>query len=153
MNFEEIERNTTEHILKHYSQEHLNIDYTCFWCYPPPAFDNLKSSFQTFWNWFHYEHEAETYSAYTIITFNLFELLSNTPISEHRNTRLQEVICKLLTSIRYKTRPLSPDILYFYVQGVAFETNCFQQQVNQSISLKVYIKILDQSLLRIQKDR
>ena len=99
MNFEEIERNLAEHIIKHFTNGPLNVDYTCHWCYPPPAFETLKSSFQKFWKWFHRSHEAESYSARTVVTFNLFEYLHNTPISEHRNTRLQEVIVKLLTSI------------------------------------------------------
>jgi hypothetical protein len=153
MNFEEIERNTAKHIIKYFTNVPLNTDYTCLWCYPPPAFDTLKLSFQNFWKWFQLAQGAETYSAKTIVTFNLFEHLNNTPISEHRNTRLQEVIVKLLTSIRYKNLPLSSDILYFFIQGVAFETNCFQQSVNYTIALKVYGEILDQNLLQLQKDR
>src|SRR5215216_1310656 len=115
MNFEEVERNTTKHIIKHLANVPLNVDYTCPWCYPPPAFDTLKLSFQNFWKWFHLAHGAETYSTRTIVTFNLFEHLNNTPVSEHRDTRLQEVIVKLLTSIRYKNLPPSSNILYFCI--------------------------------------
>ena len=42
MNFEEVERNTTEHIIRHYSNADLNVDYTCSWCYPPLHLITLK---------------------------------------------------------------------------------------------------------------
>lgn len=153
MNFEEVERNTTKHIIRHLANVPLNVDYTCPWCYPPPASDTLKISFKNFWKWFHLTYGAETYSARTIVTFNLFEHLNSTPVSEHRDTRLQEVIVKLLTSIRYKNSPPSSNILYFCIQGVAFKTNCFQQSVNYSTVLKVYSEILDQNLLQLQSDK
>ena len=35
MNFEELERTTSEHIVRHYLDEPLNQDYTYHWCYPP----------------------------------------------------------------------------------------------------------------------
>ena len=44
MNFEEVERNTTEHIIRHYSNTPLNVDYTCSWYYPPPTLNNLEDS-------------------------------------------------------------------------------------------------------------
>src|SRR5215208_8481895 len=151
MNFETIERNTVGHIVRHYSNSSLNEDYTCNWCYPPLPFNTLSNNFQNFWNWFHYEYQAETYTARSVVAFNLFEQLSNTPVSEHRNNRLTRIIYQLLSSLRYRTIPFSSDVIYLYVQGVSFETNCFQQPVDQSISLKVYIKILNQDLIQIQR--
>jgi len=103
MNFEEVERNTTEHIIRHYSNADLNVDYTCSWCYPPPTPNNLEDSFIYFWAWFAYEHQADTYSARTTTSFNLFKNLYHTPESEHRDTRLQSTIVAILSSIRYKT--------------------------------------------------
>ena len=115
MNFEAIERNTVEHIVRHYSNSPLNEDYTCNWCYPPPPFDTLSTRFQNFWNWFHYEYRAETYTERSVVAFNLFEQLSNTPVSEHRNSRLTKIIYQLLSSLRYRTIPFSSDVIYLYV--------------------------------------
>ena len=78
MNFEEVERNTTEHIIRHYSNADLNVDYTCSWCYPPPTPNNLEDSFIYFGAWFAYEHQADTYSARTTTSFNLFKNLYHT---------------------------------------------------------------------------
>ena len=143
MNFEEVERNTTEHIIRHYSNTPLNVDYTCFWCYPPPALNNLTDSFIYFWAWFGYEHQADTYTARTTTSFNLFKILYHTPESEYQDERLKSVIISILSSIRYLSTPLSFDILFLYIQGIAFNTNCFEQQVTLSISQGVYIEILD----------
>jgi hypothetical protein len=126
MNFEEVERNTTEHIIRHYSNTPLNVDYTCFWCYPPPALNNLEDSFIYFWVWFNFEHQADTYSARTTIAFNLFKNLYHTPETEYRDERLKNIIVSILSSIRYRSTPLSFDILFLYIQGIAFNTNCFE---------------------------
>jgi hypothetical protein len=101
MNFEELERTTSEHIVRYYLDEPLNRDYTCNWCYPPPPFETLPNSFKNFWNWFRREYQADTFTSRTIVAFNLFEQLSNTPESEHRNSRLIRDIYQLLSSIRY----------------------------------------------------
>ena len=153
MNFEEVERNTTEHIIRHYSNTSLNVDYTCFWCYPPPSNNNLTDSFIYFWVWFNLENQADTYSARTTVAFNLFKNLYDTPESEYRNERLKSIIVSILSSIRYRVTPFSFEVLYFYIQGVAFYTNCFERKVTHSISRAVYTEILDQDLLQIQRDR
>lgn len=125
MNFEELERITSEHIVQHYLDEPLNQDYTCNWCYPPPPFETHSNSFQNFWIWLRLEYKAKTYTARTIVAFNLFERLSGTPESEHRDSRLIRIIYQLLSGIRYRVRPFSSDVLYFYIQGISFRTNCF----------------------------
>ena len=126
MNFEEVEWNTTEHIIRHHSNFPLNVDYTCFWYYPPPPLNNLEDSFIYFWVWFAHEHQADTYSAKTTVSFNLFKRLYHTPESEYRDERLISIIVAILSSIRYRTTPLSFDILFLYIQGIAFNTNCFE---------------------------
>jgi hypothetical protein len=126
MNFEELERTTSEHIVRHYLDEPLNQDYTCHWCYPPPPIETLSNSFNNFWNWFRREYQADTFTSRTTVAFNLFEQLSGTPESEHRNSRLIRVIYQLLSSIRYRVRPFSADVIYLYIQGISFRTNCFQ---------------------------
>jgi hypothetical protein len=153
MNFEELERTTSEHIVRHYLDEPLNRDYTCNWCYPPPPFETLSNSFKNFWNWFRREYQADTFTSRTIVAFNLFEQLSNTPESEHRNSRLIRVIYQLLSSIRYLVRPFSADVIYLYIQGISFRSNCFQQPITLSISSRVYTEILEQDLVRPIVDR
>ena len=148
MNFEELERTTSEHIVRHYLDEPLNQDYTCHWCYPPPPIETLSNSFNNFWNWFRREYQADTFTSRTTIAFNLFEQLSGTPESEHRNSCLIRVIYQLLSSIRYRVRPFSADVIYLYIQGISFQTSCFQQHVTLSISSRVYTEILEQDLVR-----
>ena len=118
-----------------------------------PPLNTLTNSFKNFWNWLNYEYQAETYTSRTVIAFNLFEQLSNTPESDYRNNRLMRIIYILLSSICYRTRPFLSDVIYLYIQGISFSTDCFQQTVDLSISLRVYIELLEQELVGIQRDR
>jgi Retrotransposon gag protein len=157
MNFEELERNISIHILRHfthsYTREPLNEDFTCNLCYPPPPLEENSIPFQNFWIWFQYEHRAETFSAYTVVTFNLFEQLFNTAESDYRTNRLQAIVIRLLSSIRYRTTPFSAEVLLHYIQGLADRTHCFQRPVDLSISSEVLQEIYDQELINIQRVR
>src|SRR5215475_14391418 len=126
MNFEELEENTAIHTIRHYTNTPLNQDYSCFVCYPIPSEEETSDSFKNFWLWFKQEFRADTFSAYTVVSFNLFENFILAPASEHRTTQLSKVINHLLSSIRFITRPFSPEVLFLYTQGLAAKTNCFQ---------------------------
>src|ERR1044071_3751136 len=150
---EEIELNTVRHILLHHSNRPLNQDFSCYWCYPPPLITLTTPAFQNFWDWFSREFQADTYSAQTITAFTLFERLIFAPGTEHRDRQLAEVIIRIFISVRFRRRILSTEVLYYYIQGLANRTNCFQSPVDSATSLAVFRDILDQSLLQLQQDR
>jgi len=99
MNFEELEENTATHILRHYTNSPLNQDYSCYWCYPIPPIEDISESFKYFWTWFKQEFQVDTFSAYTVTAFNLFETFILSPPSEHRTAQLTRIATRLLTSI------------------------------------------------------
>jgi hypothetical protein len=99
MNFEEIEINTAIHILRHYSNSILNEDHSCYICYPVPPLHSITTAFGNFWIWINRTSGAETYSAYTITAFNLFNYLVSTTLSGQQSDQLPSVLTRLLTSI------------------------------------------------------
>src|SRR5215469_14494547 len=107
MNFEELEENTASHILRHYTNTSLNQDYSCYWCYPIPLVEEISNSFRHFWVWFRQEFQADTFSAYTVVSFNLFETFILSPDSEYHTNQLVRTVTRLLTSIRFKRIPFS----------------------------------------------
>src|SRR5215469_12823639 len=153
MNFEELEENTAIHVLRHYTGTPLNQDYSCFVCYPIPTEEATSSSFKNFWLWFKQEFRADTFSAYTIVSFDLFKNFILAPASKHHTIQLPKVINRLLSSIRFIRRPFSSEVLFLYTQGLAARTNCFQTPVDLSTSEAVFQELLDQELLSIQRDR
>jgi hypothetical protein len=60
---EEIELNSIQHILRYHSNQPLNQDFSCYWCYPPTPITLTTPAFQNFWDWFNREFQADTYSA------------------------------------------------------------------------------------------
>jgi hypothetical protein len=150
---EEIELNSVQHILLHYSNRPLNQDYSCYWCYPPAPITRTPLTFQNFWNWFSREFQADTYSAQTTTAFALFEGLIFAPETEHRNQHLGETIVRIFISVRFRRRIFSTEVLYYYIQGLASRTNCFQFPVDFATSSAVFRDILDQSLLQLHQDR
>jgi hypothetical protein len=150
---EEIELNSIQHILQHHSNQPLNQDFSCYWCYPPTPITLTTPAFQNFWDWFNREFQADTYSAQTVTAFTLFEELIFAPETEHRDRQLAEVIIRIFISVRFRRRIFSTKVLYYYIQGLANRTNCFQFPVDFTASLAVFRDILDQSLLQLQQDR
>ena len=111
MNFEELEANTATHIIWHYSNSLLNQDYSCFVYYPIPPEEEISDSFKNFWIWFRQEFQADTFSAHTIVSFNLFEIFISSPPSEYRTAQLSRIADRLLISIRFLRRPFSAKVL------------------------------------------
>ena len=72
--------------------------------------------------------------------------------SEYRTTRLATFILKTLYSIRFNTWSYSFKVEFYYIQGLASRTNCFNQPISLSTSVEVYNEIIDRQLLDLQQN-
>src|SRR5579864_1465953 len=151
MNFEDNETVIRTYDLVHDLGLVINTDSSCIRCYPPPRIHETDQPYKYFWNWFQKEFRANVFSAYTVVTFKLIERIYDTPDSAYRTNRIAELILKLLHSIRYRARPVSFEIKFYYFQGLIDLTYCFTERVKLSTSIQVYNSIIDRKLLSIQE--
>ena len=92
---------TEQHILK-YTQNRIDPTeprkFYCLFCYPKPPNTTPPATFLAFWEWISLSHLAEFYTAYTVITFEVF-----TRAFQNQNplTTITWLVYRLLQSIRF----------------------------------------------------
>ena len=113
---------TERHILRHIQNR---IDPTetrkfyCLFCYPKPPNTTPPATFLTFWEWISSNHLADSYTAYTVITF---EILIRAFQNQNPLATVTQLVYRLLQSIRFIRLVIPSEQISYYITYLFIET-------------------------------
>src|SRR3954451_15475226 len=111
-----------EHLRQH-SQHQRNIQRInfCVLCYLRPR--NTNRFFQRFWNWITVNHNANTYTGYTVEILN--NLRTHRDNSQFGIEKITRAILALIASIRYNQSLITFAEVYYHAYCLFLATNAF----------------------------